>query len=92
MSADQAVPPSGVVTFLFTELEGSTSRWEKDADGMRVAHDEVLRKAIEAHGAGCSSTLVIGCVPRSRRAVDHPRLAFLCVIGHANCSVLVVRS
>jgi class 3 adenylate cyclase len=42
-----------VVTFLFTELEGSTSRWEKDADGMRVAlaaHDEVLRKAIETHG------------------------------------------
>jgi predicted ATPase len=42
-----------VVTFLFTDVEGSTRRWEKDADGMRVAlaaHDEVLRKAIEAHG------------------------------------------
>jgi predicted ATPase len=42
-----------VVTFLFTDVEGSTRRWEADADGMRVAlaaHDEVLRKAIEAHG------------------------------------------
>jgi hypothetical protein len=29
--------PSGVVTFLFTDVEGSTRRWEKDADGMRVA-------------------------------------------------------
>ncbi|HXO82103.1 MAG TPA: adenylate/guanylate cyclase domain-containing protein, partial [Mycobacterium sp.] len=45
--------PSGVVTFLFTDVEGSTRRWEDDAEGMRVAlaaHDEVLRQAIEAHG------------------------------------------
>jgi predicted ATPase len=38
---------------LFTDVEGSTRRWEADADAMRVAlaaHDEVLRKAIEAHG------------------------------------------
>jgi predicted ATPase len=42
-----------VVTFLFTDVEGSTRRWEADADGMRIAlaaHDEVLRKEIEAHG------------------------------------------
>jgi predicted ATPase len=42
-----------VVTFLFTDVEGSTRRWEADADAMRVAlaaHDKVLRKAIEAHG------------------------------------------
>ena len=45
--------PSGVVTFLFTDVEGSTRRWEADADGMRqalAAHDEVLRTVIEAHG------------------------------------------
>src|SRR5246500_3299182 len=45
--------PSGVVTFLFTDVEGSTRRWEADADGMRkalAAHDEVLRSAIGAHG------------------------------------------
>jgi predicted ATPase len=42
-----------VVTFLFTDVEGSTRRWEADADGMRAAlaaHDEVLRDAIQAHG------------------------------------------
>jgi class 3 adenylate cyclase len=42
-----------VVTFLFTDVEGSTRRWEADADGMRkalAAHDEVLREAIRAHG------------------------------------------
>jgi class 3 adenylate cyclase len=40
-----------VVTFLFTDVEGSTRRWEADADGMRVAlaaHDAVLHDAIEA--------------------------------------------
>ena len=45
-------PPSGVVTFLFTDIEGSTRRWETDADAMRVAlaaHDKALRSAIEAH-------------------------------------------
>jgi predicted ATPase/class 3 adenylate cyclase len=45
--------PSGVVTFLFTDIEGSTRRWEADPDEMRLAlaaHDEVLRGAIEAHG------------------------------------------
>ena len=53
MSADPAAAPSGVVTFLFTDIEGSTRRWEADADAMRAAlaaHDEVLRTAIEAHG------------------------------------------
>jgi predicted ATPase len=41
------------VTFLFTDVEGSTRRWEADADAMRIAlaaHDEVLRRAIEGHG------------------------------------------
>src|SRR5271163_3077758 len=53
MSAPGAAAPSGVVTFLFTDVEGSTRRWEADADGMRVAlaaHDELLRAAIEGHG------------------------------------------
>jgi class 3 adenylate cyclase len=36
--------PFGVVTFLFTDVEGSTRR------AALAAHDEVLRKAIEAHG------------------------------------------
>jgi FAD/FMN-containing dehydrogenase len=37
VSADLAAAPSGVVTFLFTDVEGSTRRWESDADGMRAA-------------------------------------------------------
>jgi class 3 adenylate cyclase len=53
VSPDQAVFPSGVVTFLFTDVEGSTRRWEADPDEMRLAlaaHDEVLRAVIDAHG------------------------------------------
>ena len=44
---------SGVLTFVFTDIEGSTRRWEADADAMRSAleaHDAVLRVAVEAHG------------------------------------------
>jgi class 3 adenylate cyclase len=43
---------SGVLTFLFTDIEGSTRRWEADPDGMRVAleaHNQVLREAVKAH-------------------------------------------
>jgi predicted ATPase len=38
---------------LFTDIEGSTRRWESDAAAMGsalVVHDEVLRTAIESHG------------------------------------------
>jgi len=48
-----AAAPSGVVTFLFIDVEGWTRRWENDANAMRAAlaaHDEVLRRVIEAHG------------------------------------------
>src|SRR5205085_7656661 len=45
--------PSGTVTFLFTDLEGSTRLWEEHPDAMRLAlarHDSLLRGAIEANG------------------------------------------
>ncbi len=45
--------PSGTVTFLFTDIEGSTRQWERDAEGMQAAlarHDAILRAAIEEHG------------------------------------------
>ena len=35
--------PTGTVTFLFTDVEGSTRHWEADPDDMRVelaAHDK----------------------------------------------------
>jgi class 3 adenylate cyclase len=46
-----APKPAGVVTFLFTDIEGSTRRWEADADSMRralAAHDEIMRDTVAA--------------------------------------------
>ncbi len=45
-------PPSGTVTFLLTDLEGSTRLWEQDPEAMKAAmvrHDELLEKSVAAH-------------------------------------------
>jgi predicted ATPase/class 3 adenylate cyclase/Tfp pilus assembly protein PilF len=45
--------PTGTVTFMFTDIEGSTKRWEHDPQQMRAAltrHDAILRAAIEEQG------------------------------------------
>jgi predicted ATPase/class 3 adenylate cyclase/Tfp pilus assembly protein PilF len=48
-----ASPPTGTVTFLFTDIEGSTRMWERSPQAMQAAlarHDEILRGATEQHG------------------------------------------
>jgi hypothetical protein len=43
------------VTFLLSDIEGSTRWWEADADGMRVAlaaHDEVMTPVINTSDVG----------------------------------------
>ncbi|MEO9098301.1 MAG: adenylate/guanylate cyclase domain-containing protein, partial [Candidatus Baltobacteraceae bacterium] len=45
--------PSGTVAFLFTDIEGSTRRWERYREAMAEAitrHDALLRGGIEARG------------------------------------------
>jgi class 3 adenylate cyclase len=45
--------PTGTVTFLFTDIEGSTKLWEAQPDAMHIAlerHDVLLRNAIETNG------------------------------------------
>jgi predicted ATPase len=44
--------PSGTITFLFTDIEGSTRLWETAPDAMRTAlarHDAIVRGTIEAN-------------------------------------------
>jgi predicted ATPase/class 3 adenylate cyclase len=41
--------PSGIITFLFTDVEGSTRLWEKHPDAMRLAmarHDALIEESV----------------------------------------------
>ena len=43
--------PTGTVTFLFSDIEGSTVRWERDHEAMEPAlarHDALMRATLEA--------------------------------------------
>ena len=45
--------PDGAVTFLFTDIEGSTQLWERSPEAMRTAlakHNQIIGDAIDAHG------------------------------------------
>jgi predicted ATPase/class 3 adenylate cyclase len=45
--------PSGTVTFLFTDIEGSTRLWEEHPEAMRSAlarHDAIVGEAVAAYG------------------------------------------
>jgi predicted ATPase/class 3 adenylate cyclase len=45
--------PEGKVTFLFTDIEGSTRLWEQAPDSMMAAirvHDETIEAAVASHG------------------------------------------
>src|SRR4029079_8738762 len=52
--------PSGTVTFLFTDIEGSTKLWEQHAEPMRLAlarHDAILRNTLQSHGGHIFKTI-----------------------------------
>jgi class 3 adenylate cyclase len=52
-SVDVGDLPSGTVTFLFTDIEGSTRLWQERPDDMRSGleqHDEIVRGSIENNG------------------------------------------
>src|SRR5687767_8354102 len=45
--------PAGTVTFLFTDIEGSTPLWERNPQAMRNTlsrHNDLLQMAIQQHG------------------------------------------
>jgi predicted ATPase len=65
--------PSGTVTFLFTDVEGSTRRWQEDEVGMRAAlarHDDLLREVVEGHGGAVFSTMGDGMAAAFPSASD----------------------
>ena len=65
--------PSGTVTFLFTDIEGSTALWERHQDVMAAAlarHDEIMRAAVERHGGALFATTGDGVAASFGRASD----------------------
>ncbi|MBK7782514.1 MAG: SUMF1/EgtB/PvdO family nonheme iron enzyme [Ardenticatenia bacterium] len=53
-------PPTGTLTFLFTDIEGSAARWEAQREAMSAAlvrHDALLRGAIEGRGGTVFKTV-----------------------------------
>src|SRR5215212_6590499 len=77
--------PTGTVTFLFTDIEGSTRLWERYPEAMSGAlarHDEILRAAIVAnngrvvkttgdgvHAAFSTATDALGAALEAQRAL-----------------------
>jgi predicted ATPase/class 3 adenylate cyclase len=52
--------PSGTIAFLFSDIEGSTKRWETHPEAMRTAlrrHDEIMESAIETHDGHIFKTI-----------------------------------
>jgi len=80
--------PSGTVTFLFTDIEGSTRLWDERPDVMQEAlerHDEIMRATIDAHGgyvfatggdgfcvAFAEAAAAAGCSIEAQRALALP--------------------
>ncbi|MGI9179834.1 MAG: ATP-binding protein [Longimicrobiaceae bacterium] len=55
-----AEAPSGTVTFLFTDIEGSTRLWERSQERMQsvlARHDALLREGIERQGGYVFKTI-----------------------------------
>lgn len=51
--------PTGTVTFLFTDVEGSTRLWQEHSADMSVAlarHDHIVRSVVDIHGGYVFST------------------------------------
>ena len=71
-----SVAPTGTVTFLFTDIEGSTRLWEQHPEAMRPAlarHDGLLRQSIEGSGGFVFKTVgdaFCAAFPTANQAVD----------------------
>ena len=69
--------PAGTITLLFTDVEGSTRRWEEDPEATRAAlaeHDRKLAEAVERNA---------GVIVKSRGEGD----SFFAVFGRASDAV-----
>ncbi len=85
----------GMVTFLFTDIEGSTQLWEErpaDMQGALAGHDEILRHTVESHNGYVFATTGEGfavAFTRARDAIDtavEVQRALSTPVGPRRCS------
>lgn len=90
---------AGTLTFLFSDIEGSTQRWERDSQAMSEAlerHDALMRESIEAHGGivfkvvGDAFYAVFATAPNALAAAVHAQRA-LAAADFSNVGGLRVR-
>jgi class 3 adenylate cyclase len=68
--------PSGTVTFLFTDIEGSTKLWEEHPEAMKPAlakHDSILKQAVESNNGQIVKTTGDGIHAAFPTAIDAVR-------------------
>ena len=73
--------PTGTLTFLFSDVEGSTELWEQEPDAMRLAlarHDALLRAQVEAYGGKIVKTTGDGLHAVFQRATQAVAMALAC--------------
>jgi class 3 adenylate cyclase len=78
--------PRGTVTFVFTDLEGSTARWEAHPEQMARAlarHDAIMREAVGAHGGRVFATTGDGMAAVFTSARDAVRAVLAAQTGLA---------
>lgn len=66
-------PPTGRLTFLFTDIESSTDTWERHPESMTAAlrtHDEMSKEIFVRHGGFVFSTAGDGFGVTFERAID----------------------
>jgi len=78
--------PSGIVTFLFTDLEGSTRLWEEHPEAMQVAlarHDAIVEGAIATCGGVVFSNMGDGMAAAFASPANVVRAAVQAQLGLA---------
>ncbi|RLE23937.1 MAG: adenylate/guanylate cyclase domain-containing protein, partial [Actinobacteria bacterium] len=82
--------PSGQVTFLFTDVEGSTVLWDQQPDEMKVAleeHDRLVRSSVEASDgyvfttAGDSFAVAFSSVESALAAATNAQISLVDRVG-----------
>lgn len=79
-NAAMGISHARTLTFLFTDIEGSTRLWEQHGDAMRAAlaqHDELLRHGVEAQGGTVVKTMGDGVLA----VFDEPAFALAAATG-----------